>query len=105
MAPRFSVDRYHHLASAVHTRQWLTMREQFGLIANTLDAYARSIDCYLSFLASRESTCETSTQADIAAWISQLRFRGSARFACFLSISWRKDCALAIQCPAEAPAP
>jgi site-specific recombinase XerD len=78
MAPRFSVDRYRHLASAVHARQWLTMREQFGLTANTLDAYARAIDCYLSFLASRESTCETSTQADVAAWISQLIQRVTA---------------------------
>jgi hypothetical protein len=48
MAPRFSLDRYCHVASAVHACQWLTMREQFGLTANTLDAYARAIDSYLS---------------------------------------------------------
>jgi site-specific recombinase XerD len=78
MAPRFSLDRYRHLASAVPARQWLTMREQFGLTANTLDAHARAIDCYFSFLTSRESTCETSTQGDVAAWINQLRSRGLA---------------------------
>jgi site-specific recombinase XerD len=80
MAPRFSVDRYRHLASAGQARQWLTMREQFGLTANTLDAYARAIDSYFSFLASRECTCETSTQADVAGWINQLRSRGSLVF-------------------------
>jgi site-specific recombinase XerD len=78
MAPRFSVDRYRHLASAVHARQWLTMREQFGLTANTLDAYARAIDSYFSFLSSRKCTCETSTQADVAGWINQLRSRDLA---------------------------
>ena len=54
------------------------MRARFGLIANTLDAYARAIDCYFSFLVSRESACETSTQADVTAWINQLRSRGLA---------------------------
>jgi site-specific recombinase XerD len=78
MAPRFSVDRYRHLASAVHARQWLIMREQIGLSPNTLDAYARAIDSYYFFLESHEHTCETSNQRDVASWISELRARGLA---------------------------
>src|ERR1700737_1760720 len=78
MAPRFSVDRYRHLASAGQARQWLTMREQFGLTANTLDAYARAIDSYFSFLASCECTAVASTQAAVTGCINQLRSRGLA---------------------------
>ena len=50
MALRFDLDRHHHLAEAVHARAWLTMREQFGLAPNTLDAYARAVDSYLAFM-------------------------------------------------------
>ncbi len=78
MATRFYIERYHHLHSAVHARQWLTMREQFGLAANTLDAYARAVDSYFAFMEGRERTCEKSTQADIAGWINEMRARGLA---------------------------
>lgn len=78
MAPPFSVHRYRHLNTVVHACQWLTMREQFGLAPNTLDAYARAIDSYCFFLESREHTWETSTQGDVAGWINELRTRGLA---------------------------
>jgi integrase/recombinase XerD len=78
MAPRFSLDRFRHLDTAVHARQWLTMREQFGLTPNTLDAYARAIDSYYLFLEGREHNGETSNQGDVAGWISELRARGLA---------------------------
>ena len=102
MAPRFSLDRFRHLDSAVHARELLTMREQFGLTPNTLDAYARAIDSYYFFLESRERTCETSNQGGVASWISELRARGLANATliqrvtavrCFLSTWWRKGCA------------
>ena len=41
MASRFALDRYHHLDSATHAKEWLIMREQFGLAPNALDEYAR----------------------------------------------------------------
>jgi site-specific recombinase XerD len=75
MAPRFSLDRFRHLDTAVHARQWLSMCEQFGLTPNTLDAYARAIDSYYFFLEGREHTCEASTQGDVASWISELKAR------------------------------
>jgi len=78
VAPPFSVHRYRHLNTVVHACQWLTMREQFGLAPNTLDAYARAIDSYCFFLESREHTWETSTQGDVAGWINELRTRGLA---------------------------
>ncbi len=54
------------------------MRGQFGLAANTLDAYARAIDSYLSFVDGRERCCEKSTQADVGGWINDMRDRGLA---------------------------
>jgi integrase/recombinase XerD len=75
MAPQFRIERYLHLHSTIHACQWLTMRGQFGLSVNTLDAYARAIDSYLSFMDARQRTAEESTQADIGGWINQMRER------------------------------
>lgn len=54
------------------------MREQFGLTRNSLDAYARALDCYFSFMEFRKTACEESTRADVACWINELRSRGLA---------------------------
>lgn len=78
MAHRFDLDRHHHLAEGTHARAWLTMREQFGLAANTLDAYARAVDSYLAFMAPRDHDCEASTQSDVSGWINESRTRGLA---------------------------
>jgi integrase/recombinase XerD len=78
MAHRFDLDRHHHLAGAIHARAWLTMREQFGLAPNTLDAYARAVNSYLAFMEPRDHDCEASTQSDVAGWINESRARGLA---------------------------
>ncbi len=78
MALRFNVNRYECLAGSAHARAWLTMREQFGLAPNTLDAYARSIESYLTFLQTQGHTCEASTQADVGRWVNELRERDLA---------------------------
>jgi site-specific recombinase XerD len=78
MASRFVLDRYHQLDSATHAKEWLIMREQFGLAPNSLDAYARALDSYFSFMESRKTVCEQSTRADVACWINELRSRGLA---------------------------
>ncbi len=76
MALRFDFDRHRHLAGLTHARAWLTMREQFGLAPNTLDAYARGVESYAAFL--QGSSCETSTRSDVAGWINESRARGLA---------------------------
>lgn len=78
MALRFDLDRYECLAGVAHARAWLTMREQFGLAPNTLDAYARSLESYLTFLKRLDQTCEASTQADVGMWVNELRGRDLA---------------------------
>jgi site-specific recombinase XerD len=78
MAPEFRIDRYQYIHYSTHARQWLIMRGQFGLAANTLDAYARAIDSYFSFMDGRERCYEESTQADIGGWINEMRGRGLA---------------------------
>ena len=76
MAIRFDFDRHAHLSGIRHARAWLTMREQFGLAPNTLDAYARAVDSYAAFLEGRG--CEASTRSDVAGWINESRARGLA---------------------------
>ena len=78
MALRFDLDRHVHLTGVVHARAWLTMREQFGLAPNTLDAYARAVDSYVAFLQKRGCGCEASTRSDIGGWINESRLRGLA---------------------------
>ena len=76
MALRFDLNRHRHLAGVTHARTWLTMREQFGLAPNTLDAYARAVDGYAAFLRGRD--CEASTRSDVAGWINESRVKGLA---------------------------
>ncbi len=76
MALRFDLDRHPHLVRATHARAWLTMREQFGLAPNTLDAYARAVDSYVAFLQKRGCGCEASTRLDMAGWINESKARG-----------------------------
>jgi site-specific recombinase XerD len=78
MALRFDLSRHRYLAGAVHARAWLTMREQFGLAPNTLDAYARAVDSYFAFMELRDHDCEAGTQSDVASWINESRARGLA---------------------------
>jgi integrase/recombinase XerD len=78
MALRFDLDRHRHLAGVTHARAWLTMREQFGLAPNTLDAYARAVDSYASFLEDRGGDYEASTRSDVAGWINESRAKGLA---------------------------
>ena len=78
MALRFDLSRHRYLAGAVHARAWLTMREQFGLAPNTLDAYARAVHSYFAFMELRDHDCEAGTQSDVASWINESRARGLA---------------------------
>jgi integrase/recombinase XerD len=76
--PTDQFERYRHLRSVGHARDWLLMRARFGLAPNTIDAYARSLDSYFSFAASTEIDPETSTRADVARWVRDLETRGLA---------------------------
>jgi integrase/recombinase XerD len=78
MAPRFLIERYRRLAFIPQACEWLNMRGQFGLAPNTLDAYARAVESYLSFIEGQDRRCEASTQADIGGWINQMRAGGLA---------------------------
>ncbi|MGD0941582.1 MAG: tyrosine-type recombinase/integrase [Terracidiphilus sp.] len=76
MAPRFSLDRYGSVLLVSHACQWLTIRMQFGLAHNTLDAYARALDSYFAFTGIVEDSCAKSNSADVARWINHSRACG-----------------------------
>ena len=78
MAPSFNISRCPFVRAVEPACRWLTLRQQFGLAANTLDAHARALDSYLTFLRGREDVCIGSGTADIAAWINHCTARGLA---------------------------
>ena len=75
MPASFSISRYPVLRSIDHACQWLTIRQQFGLAPNTLDAYARALDSYFAFLNVRDVMFTASGTADVAAWINHCNAR------------------------------
>lgn len=78
MPALFSINRYPALRFIDPACQWLTMRQQFGLAPNTLDAYARALDSYITFLNGRCDICTGSGTADVSAWINHCHVRGLA---------------------------
>jgi integrase/recombinase XerD len=54
---------------------WLTTEVLLGLAPNTLDAYARSLDDFLSFCQRAEILPVTATRGDLARYVGDLRAR------------------------------
>jgi integrase/recombinase XerD len=65
-----------HLPSA---RQWLTEQVNLGLADNTIDAYGRDLQDYISFCTDRDIGPESATRADIALYIRDLYERPASQ--------------------------
>src|SRR5260370_8228252 len=73
-----SWERYPHVAGFDYARTWLQM--QANLCAkNTVEAYGRSLEDYLSFCVQRNLTPETATREDLAAYVHDLASRPRPR--------------------------
>lgn len=66
-------ERYPHVGMVKTAREWLSFCEKRGLAANTIDAYGRALDDFLSFRA--DAALEQTTRHDVAAYLDALRAR------------------------------
>lgn len=67
--------RYPSVAQLPTARAWLAIQAALGLAPNTIAAYGRSLHDYLTFCRGRGVNPETTTRADVAAWVRDLRQR------------------------------
>ena len=70
---------YPHVAANETARAWLVLESKLGLAANTLDAYGRALEEYISFSAEKETAVINASKDHIAAYVRYLTSRPSRR--------------------------
>jgi len=73
--------RYPQVAECDQAKAWLLLQANLGLAENTLDAYARAMEEYLAFSATRDVPVITTTKDHIAAYVRDLTSRPNRRGA------------------------
>jgi integrase/recombinase XerD len=79
-------DRYPLVAHSPDARSWLTIQANLGLSQNTIEAYGRALEDFLSFSASQSVTPEIATRAHVATYVHDLATRKNSRQAKELTI-------------------
>jgi len=72
-------ERYPRTASTPETRAWLRMQAQLGRAANTIDAYGRALEDYLTFCDRHAVSWQTATREHIALYVHDLTTRPNPR--------------------------
>lgn len=72
-------DRYPLLSRSEHARAWLSIQANLQLAPNTIDAYARGVEDFLSFSVSGSFDPDSATKEHIALWINDLSERPHPR--------------------------
>jgi len=72
-------EHYPHVAASETARAWLVLGSNLGLAANTLDAYGRALEEYITFSQGREVAVNSATKDHIAAYVRYLTSRPSRR--------------------------
>jgi integrase/recombinase XerD len=85
--PDIRLAKYPYLLQHRRAHEWLVMRAQFGLAANSIDAYARALNSYFAFSSKEEIKPEQSNRAEIAKWINSERVRGLANATLILRLT------------------
>jgi integrase/recombinase XerD len=71
--------RYPRVALAPSARTWLTIQHQLHLAPNTIAAYARALDEYLTFCQQQHFSVEHATREHLAAYVQFLTTRPNPR--------------------------
>src|SRR5262245_49183395 len=74
-------DRYPLVAHSPNVRSWLTIQANLGLSQNTIEAYGRALEDFLSFCAGRSVTPEMATREHVATYVRDLSTRRNSRHA------------------------
>ena len=72
-------ERYPRVSHLESARAWLGLQANLGLAANTIEAYGRALEDYLTFSAAQGVAVEPATRAHIAAYLRHLASRPSPR--------------------------
>lgn len=65
-------ERYPLVAQNLHTRTWLTIQCHLQLATNTIEAYARSLENYLTFCQREQIELEAANRGDVAGYVNYL---------------------------------
>jgi integrase/recombinase XerD len=79
-------DRFPLVAHSPDARSWLTIQANLGLSQNTIEAYGRALEDFLSFSVSQSVTPEIATKAHVATYVHDLSTRKNSRQAKELTI-------------------
>ena len=74
-------ERYPHVAQFPTTKSWLQIQRNFGLAANTIEAYGRALEDYLTFCFQRQIEVETATKEHLSLYVHDLASRPNPRGA------------------------
>lgn len=72
-------ERYPFVAQMPHARSWLQIQGNLGLSSNTVEAYGRALNDYLSFCQRREITAEIATREHLSWYVHDLTSRPNPR--------------------------
>jgi integrase/recombinase XerD len=79
MEEKIQWEKYPFVAQSLQGRKWLSIQAQLGLAPNTIDAYGRSLQDYLSYIASTAVGVESATREHIANYVHILVNRPNAK--------------------------
>jgi integrase/recombinase XerD len=71
--------RFPLIVGSLHAKRWLTIQLNLGLAPNTVEAYGRSIEEYLSFCLGRKIEADIASREHIAAFVRALATRPHPR--------------------------
>src|SRR5581483_7305925 len=79
-----SIPHWDHFPLVAHSsdaKSWLTIQAHLGLAQNTIEAYGRALEDFLSFSAGLSVTPEVATKEHVAAYVRDLATRKNSRQA------------------------
>ena len=72
-------DRYPQAAALDTARAWLVLQRNLGLAPNTIDAYGRALEEYVTFSAEKEIPVVDAAKDHIACYVRELTSRPTPR--------------------------
>lgn len=81
------LSRFHFIASSEHVWRWLHVQQNLGLSPNTIAAYGRSLEDYLSFCDSHSFPINSATREHVSLYVKNLSLRPNPHGANVLIIN------------------
>lgn len=72
-------ERYPHVVQYPRTKSWLQIQANLGLAANTIEAYGRALEDYLTFCCQQQIEVEAATKEHLSLYVRDLVSRPNPR--------------------------